>query len=151
MAYKIKYRTFTVSVAENTAGTEATTHSALISYLRPIFDGLDADQEHFILICMDSRLRIKSHKVLFSGGATSSIVDSKILFRAALLAGASRIAIAHNHPAGDPRPSSKDDHATEKIKDGAVLLDIQLVDHIILSGVSGEEPAYYSYSVMGRL
>ena len=108
-----------------------------------IYKDLDADQEHFSMVSLDQKLHIRGYKVIFSGGQASSIIDLSVLFRTALLMGAKRMIIVHNHPAGDPSPSPEDATLTDRIKEGAKLLQIELVDHIILG-----EKKYFSFSEM---
>ena len=68
-----------------------------------------------------------------SGSALGTVVDTKLIFAAALKANASRIVICHNHPSGNIKPSFNDEVITQKIKSAGLLLDITLVDHIILT------------------
>jgi DNA repair protein RadC len=59
---------------------------------------------------------------------------------------ASAIAVCHNHPSGNKRPSHADDAVTLKLKEAAQIMNIRLIDHIIITGDS-----YYSYSDEGRI
>lgn len=114
--------------------------------LKGIYNGLDADQEHFCVLALDNKNHVRAYKVLFSGSMTNSIVDPKIVFRTALLLGVTGIIIAHNHPAGDPEPSPEDHQITEQIAQGAALLNITFKDHIILG-----RNQYFSFSERGFL
>ncbi len=60
----------------------------------------------------------------------------KIVFQFALKLNASAIVLAHNHPSGNLTPSNADESLTQKIKEGGKLLDIQLLDHLILTSDS---------------
>jgi len=74
---------------------------------------------------------------LISVGTTSGVlVGIKEIFQLSLLTNASNVIIAHNHPSGTLKPSSKDIEITEKIKHGLSLLDINLLDHIIITSES---------------
>jgi len=68
-----------------------------------------------------------------SGSSAGTIVDTKLIFAAALKTNASRIVICHNHPSGNIKPSFNDEIITQKIKSAGLLLDIVLIDHIILT------------------
>lgn len=83
-----------------------------------------------------------------TGGVTGTVVDNRILFSHAVLALASGIIVFHNHPSGNLKPSQADIDLTQKIKQAAPLLDMQLMDHIILSP---DLEHYYSFSDHGIL
>ena len=70
---------------------------------------------------------------LSTGGTNGCLLDLKIVFQYAIKANASSIILAHNHPSGNLKPSSADLSITRKVNDAARLLDIQLLDHLILS------------------
>ncbi|MCM8804821.1 MAG: JAB domain-containing protein [Candidatus Omnitrophica bacterium] len=116
--------------------------------LKDIYKNLDADQEHYVLLCLDTNLKITGFKILFSCGQRKSYVDCKVLFRNALLLGAVAIIIAHNHPAGNIEPSQEDIMLTEKIKKACEVLDIVLLDHIIISPNDGE---YFSFRQKNKI
>ncbi|HEY2987847.1 MAG TPA: JAB domain-containing protein [Candidatus Binatia bacterium] len=104
----------------------------VISYLRGIYRKLDEDQEHFTILCLDQKNRVTGYKVLFSGGTTQTTVDPKIIFRTALLMGAVKLVICHNHPGGDSRPSPDDEQLTARLESLGDQLCLKVVDHIIL-------------------
>ena len=80
------------------------------------------------------------------GGITGTVVDIRMVLKEALLANATNIALAHNHPSGNLRPSREDDRLTDKVKQAAKLLDITLIDHVIVTN-----DGYYSYQDEGHL
>jgi DNA repair protein RadC len=110
--------------------------------LRPIFAGLDPDQEHLVILTLDNKRRVTGYKVCHSGGMTSSVVDPRIVFRSALLLGATAIIVAHNHPAGDPAPSAEDRQITDALKQAGTILEIPVLDHIIL----GDGQRFFSFA-----
>ena len=81
-------------------------------------------------------LNVKSHiikyETLFIGGSSFSIIDVNLILKKAISYGATKIVCLHNHPSGDPTPSSQDVLITKKIKMNAEMLDIKLLDHIII-------------------
>lgn len=81
-----------------------------------------------------------------SGGTSGTVVDPKQIFVAALKANASGIILAHNHPSGNLNPSNADISLTRKIYEGGKLLDIDVLDHIILT-----KESYYSFADEGRI
>jgi hypothetical protein len=80
------------------------------------------------------------------GSITGVLCDPKIIFQAALLANATSIILAHNHPSGSLKASQADLDMTKKIKAGAQLLEIELLDHLILTS-----EAYFSFADNGLL
>jgi len=77
------------------------------------------------------------------GGASGTAIDIRLILQSALLLNASKIVLCHNHPSGDTMPSTEDIIATNRIKKACDLMDIQLLDHIIISA-SAED--YFSFS-----
>jgi DNA repair protein RadC len=67
------------------------------------------------------------------GGVSGTVIDPKVIFVIALKAGASGIILAHNHPSEKLDPSQQDLILTRKLKEGGKLLDIELLDHLIVS------------------
>lgn len=93
----------------------------------------------------------RSHRVLAlfdlsSGGISGTVVDPRLLFIAALKLNANTIILAHNHPNGSLQPSEQDKILTQKVKQAGLLLDMQLVDHIIVTS-----EGYYSFADEGLL
>lgn len=85
-------------------------------------------------------------KRITTGSATASIFDIKAILKEALLLETQGLVLVHNHPSGNLTPSGPDDQITRKMKEGAQLMDIRLIDHLIISS-SG----FYSYYDSGRL
>lgn len=101
--------------------------------LKAIFRQLDDDQEHLVLLVLNVSHEVMGYKVISSGTQTANPVDSKIIFRNALMLGASRIILAHNHPGGKLTASPEDIHFTERMVEAGKLLDIPILDHIIIT------------------
>lgn len=97
-------------------------------------------EEYCFLICVDS----KNHPVGFfeisHGTINSSLVSGRSVYSRALLLGAANILLIHNHPSGCTTPSTEDIQITEKLYNAGLLLDVQLLDHIIIAGSD-----YYSF------
>jgi DNA repair protein RadC len=85
------------------------------------------------LLNLDQKNQLKSIKHLFSGGLTSASVDMRVLYRNALLNGAAKIVIAHNHPSGIAEPSEADKHLTKEVARAGMVLGIDLLDSIIVT------------------
>ena len=70
---------------------------------------------------------------LNQGGMTGTIIDTRMLFSAALNCGATSFILSHNHPSGNVKPSESDKKITKKIKEAGIIMDIEMIDHIIVS------------------
>lgn len=81
-----------------------------------------------------------------TGGIAGTVADPKLIFVAALKSGATGVLLCHNHPSGNLTPSQADIELTKKIKEGGKLLEIQLLDHIILTS-----EGYYSFTDEGLI
>jgi DNA repair protein RadC len=81
-----------------------------------------------------------------TGGLNSALVDVRCLLREALLRRATSVAVCHNHPSGNIRPSMDDDRLTERIRKSCQMIDIRFLDHLVLA-----DGAFYSYADDGKL
>lgn len=106
------------------------------------------NHEEFWVIVLTRSNHVLDMFRLSQGGTAGTVVDSKLLFKKVVECGdvAASIVLAHNHPSGTLKPSVEDDRLTAKIKEGGKLLDLQVLDHIIVTHES-----YYSYNDEGRL
>lgn len=112
--------------------------------MRQHFQSLD--HEEFWVMFMNNSAKVVREFRVGQGGQTSTVVDVKLVMRAALEAKASRMILFHNHPSGNLQPSMQDDSLTKKIKNAADIFDIKLDDHIIVA-----DNGYYSYNDERRL
>lgn len=99
---------------------------------QPMFSGLDHEQFHALLL--DRRRRLLGYRVLTRGSDRFTVVDPPQLFRAALAVGAAAVLVAHNHPSGDPTPSSQDRDVTRRLAEAGAVIGIDLLDHLVLAG-----------------
>lgn len=106
-------------------------------------------KEYFIMLMVNRAHYVVGRSIISIGGMNTTIVDPKIVFMTALGCAASGIVIAHNHPSGGVKPSQQDLQLTKRIAEGAQILDISLLDHIILSGDTPE--LYHSFADEGLL
>jgi DNA repair protein RadC len=98
--------------------------------LRPFFAGLDREQ--FLVACLDAKHAIIGVNIVSLGSLTLSIVHPREVFKPAILLNSAAIICAHNHPSGDPAPSSEDRVLTTRLRQAGELLGITVLDHIIL-------------------
>jgi len=93
----------------------------------------DLQTEEFWAIFLNHQNKILYKTCLFRGGIASSVADVRVIFKTALEHLSTQIIVAHNHPAGSLKPSKEDISITQKIKEAGKLLDIELLDHLILT------------------
>ena len=91
-------------------------------------------EERVFVLPLDANGKMLAKPTLVSVGHQdgTAVIDAGAIFREALKAGAEEIIVAHNHPSGDPTPSKADYNTTIKLNDGASLVGLELIDHIIL-------------------
>ncbi|SHG45970.1 DNA repair protein RadC [Fodinibius roseus] len=97
----------------------------------------DKDQlqlrEEFVVLLLNNAKKLLGWSKISSGGATATIVDPASVFQVALLANATSIILAHNHPSGNLEASSADKKLTKRIKKSGKMLGIEVEDHVILT------------------
>lgn len=91
------------------------------------------DHEEFWVLYLNNANGIVHESLLSKGGITGTLVDVRLLFKKALEVGAVAMILAHNHPSGMLIPSEADKALTRKIQEGARLMDLRILDHLILS------------------
>ena len=103
-------------------------------------------QEHFLSITLDGASHIINVRTVFIGTLNQSLVHPREVFADAIADRAAGIIIAHNHPSGTLSPSRADMQITDRLKEVAKLVGIELLDHVILA-----KEGYYSFSDEGLL
>jgi DNA repair protein RadC len=88
--------------------------------------------ERFVVVSVDAKNRPRSHRTVALGGRTTCQVDPTEVFRLLVTESASGAIFLHNHPSGDPAPSSEDLALNERLVAAASLLDIRTLDHLIV-------------------
>ena len=83
---------------------------------------------------MNSTNKIIKYEVISIGNLNSSVVHPREVFKVAIENSSANIILLHNHPSGNPEPSSEDITLTKKLVEAGKLLDIQVFDHIIIAG-----------------
>lgn len=129
--YTVRLRTVSIRVAEQPC-PQATSSSLAADIVRGILDTLDWDQEHFIVLALNTRGRVIGYRAVHSGCMDRAEIDTRLVLRSVLLLGGTRFIVAHNHPSGDPSPSADDIAITRKLALAARAVDLELVDHIIV-------------------
>jgi DNA repair protein RadC len=90
------------------------------------------DQEQLRVFLLDTKNRVVRIHPLYVGSLNQSTVRVAEVFKAAIRENCASVAVAHNHPSGDPTPSPEDIRVTQDLVDAGRLLDIEVLDHIII-------------------
>jgi len=130
----------------NAAGTRAqmTSPRVVAEFLLPQYGNRRVEQ--FGVLLLDTKHRVLRCTVLSVGTLDASIVHPREVFREAVAAGAAAIVLFHNHPSGDPEPSTEDTRLTERLMAAGVMMGINVLDHVILG-----DARYFSYREKGTL
>ena len=130
--------------SENVERLRINSANNIYSYLHPKMQDLDVEQAWVLLMNQNYKL-IKAER-LSVGGISETSIDVRLVIKLAVINNATVIAIAHNHPSNNPKPSREDDRITERVKKACDIMRIYLLDHVIVT--AGQ---YYSYNEQGRL
>lgn len=90
------------------------------------------EQEHLRVVNLNTKSRIISAPMIYQGSLHTTVVRLAEIFRPAIIENANGIVVGHNHPIGDPSPSSEDAALTREIVKAGQILDINVVDHILI-------------------
>jgi len=102
--------------------------------------------EEFWVLYLNRANKVLSKEVLSSGGISGTIVDIRILLKRCVELLCSSVVLLHNHPSGNLYPSEEDKKLTKKIREACMHLDIQVIDHIIIT-----HKGYYSFADEGLI
>ncbi len=108
--------------------------------------GIIEYQEEVKIILLNRANIVLGIYEMSKGGVSGTVVDIRIILGVALKCGASSIIMVHNHPSGKLVASDADKTITKKLKQACGLLDIDLLDHLIIS-----KEGYYSFADNGQL
>jgi DNA repair protein RadC len=114
------------------------------SYFIPILRGVK--QERFYIVLLNSSNRITRIKLITEGTLNASLVHPREVFRFAITETAAAIILIHNHPSGNPTPSTEDINMTKKLIEASKYIDIPILDHLIIAG-----DKFTSFSQLGLI
>ncbi len=118
--------------------TKITSSKVVFEIMQPIIGELP--HEEFWILYLNNSNKVLSKAQQSKGGITGTMVDVRLVFKAALELGATAIILCHNHPSGALVPSEADRHITKKLKLAGESLDVKVLDHLIVT-----ETKYYSF------
>jgi DNA repair protein RadC len=123
--------------------TSADCYRVLLSLWNP---GLMDLLEEFKILLLNRASRVIGCYEVSLGGFAGTVADPKVIFAVALKSCASSIILAHNHPSGNTKPSQSDINLTHKLVGAGQLLEIDVLDHIILTS-----EGFYSFADEGMM
>lgn len=126
-AYELVKRTI-VSFSKTTPKIE--TIKDIIAQIAEI---RDKKQEHLMVLYLNARKELIKKEVIFIGTLNSNICHPREVFKLAFLNNATYFILSHNHPSGTPSPSDIDLLITKKMKEAGELMDVEILDHVIIS------------------
>jgi len=112
--------------------------------MAPLLEDLTTEQ--FWVIYLNNANKVLCKEQISAGGMTATIVDIRLILKRALELNSTALVLCHNHPSGTLDPSKADVDVTNKMKKAASYMDIQVLDHLIVSDI-----AYFSFADQGRL
>ena len=92
-----------------------------------------ADREQFACIHLNARSAPLGIEIVSVGSLSASLVHPREIFKAAIMNNAAAVILAHNHPTGDPSPSSQDLELTKRLCQAGEILGIEVLDHVIVT------------------
>lgn len=101
------------------------------------------DREMFCVLNLKTNGDLINFNIVSMGTLNISLVSSREVFKSSILSNANSIIAFHNHPSGNLEPSECDIAVTKKLYEAGQLLDIHLLDHIIVAGLTGN---FYSFN-----
>ena len=101
------------------------------AHLAPVYTDLPHEEFHILLL--NRANRVLNRVQVSSGGVTGTVVDAKQVFKFALENLACNIILSHNHPSGNRQPSEADRTLTRRLCEGAKLLEMTVLDHLIIT------------------
>lgn len=104
-------------------------------------------QELFLVMLLDARNQVLGIDVVAAGGVDAAAIDNRLVFQSACMLGATGLILGHNHPSGSTQPSQADLVLTQRLVQGAGLLGMAVLDHIVL----GRNDSYFSMLDAGML
>lgn len=128
------------------SGEQINTVYKAVNLINKVFSMDCQPSEIFVMLALDTKKRPVGCFLVHQGAISHTVVSPRDVFQRALLVNAHSIIIAHNHPSGDPMPSTNDNEVTDTMRKTGDLLGVKVVDSLII----GDNGRYFSYAEEGR-
>ena len=96
----------------------------------------EKDREHFATVLLNCKNGLIGVEIVSIGILDASLVSPREVFKGAILSNAAAVILCHNHPSGDPSPSTEDIRITKTLQKAGEMLDIKVIDHVIIGNSS---------------
>jgi DNA repair protein RadC len=114
--------------------------------------GMQSEPREVLKVALlDTKLRLIRDTNLYQGSVNECLAHPRDIFRPAVVHNAYGLIVIHNHPSGDPAPSSADRAMTRRLAEAASLLQINLLDHVIIGNKDGGRQPFFSFKEAGLL
>lgn len=117
---------------------------AIYDYMHPIMQDLDVEEAWVLLMNQNFKL-IKAVRIS-RGGISETAVDVRLIVREAVMCNATVVALCHNHPSNNTRPSGDDDRLTQRVQKACELMRLYFLDHLVIT-----DGDFYSYREHGKI
>jgi DNA repair protein RadC len=131
-------------LSEAEARVDVSSSKDVYDLMKPLVEDLEVEQ--FWVLYLNNANKVLDKSRISQGGMTATIVDVRVILKKALKLNSTGIILCHNHPSGTLRASEADCKLTEKVKVSSKLMDIQLLDHIIVT-----DQSYFSFADEGMI
>ncbi|MCH6256755.1 DNA repair protein RadC [Puniceicoccaceae bacterium K14] len=127
------------------------TPNLVFNYMKSHAMGLEV--EKFWTLSLNRKNRLIKFNEISSGTASNSLVHPREVFRDSIQNGASAVICIHNHPSGDPFPSSADIKVTRQLKEASKIIGIDFLDHVIIGDeqIDPTHVGFYSFQESGLI
>jgi len=90
------------------------------------------DHEELWVLLLNKQHEVQARLLLYKGTVDSSVLRLAEIYRPALVRNCPSLIVCHNHPSGEPEPSPEDIEVTQQLREGGLLLEVELLDHLIV-------------------
>jgi DNA repair protein RadC len=114
---------------------ELSNPQAVAEHLHKILEKLDRlerNKEHFFLISLNTRNRVKFVELVSIGTVNTTLIHPREVFRRSIIRGAASVIVCHNHPSGNCEPSQEDINITLRLVEAGKIIGIEVLDHVII-------------------
>ncbi|HEX8371621.1 MAG TPA: DNA repair protein RadC [Chthoniobacterales bacterium] len=108
-------------------------------------------EESLRVLLLDTKLHLMSIEEISKGSINETVAHVPSIFKPILVSQAYASILVHNHPSGNPEPSSADNQFTRRLAEVAQLMQVRFLDHMIFGMPSDTRPGYFSYREGGLL
>ena len=112
-------------------------------------DWFSGERENLVVLILNTKLHVIAHAIVSIGTVNETMCHPREVFRPAIAMNAYAIFVMHNHPTGDSSPSAADYKITQRLKEGAHILGITLIDHLIVGDSAGGKYPTFSFKDAG--